>query len=726
MRRKRFRGTFSYILAIFLLLACAAAAIGQEPSIQIEGDVPLTAAWSASDGFSPLRFRIYNLSPDVQTISYRLDPPMNEDGLLLLDLQGDTAEQRVTLPPDTGQLVVFPLSATDPPPGKYNSTLVVSSVPGGDILLHPVQLTVTAPDSEPDTAAVAPLAASWTVTVQRWALLRSNCYGELRPPFLDRAAAERYRSYCSGYPYFDPNYLALDVSPNDFLAAAPAASTASPLELGRLVNETSDIATVYWTGEAQALEGGATGIRLYYEGLDEIGSYSGKISVPGGDEDTAVDLTVNQTTAWIWAVLTILAGTGLALLVDRWLNRDRKLRQLEIRIIDLLPAYDTRNGEYEKALQTGAAWENLPAYDLAPTISRQILSFIGTDGQSGRLGEVKVQNRLRLDDKNEAYQALVEEVDGLYEAVASWPSLAPLLVALKKERDLRPDAYWKQFERPSSVKRDLPKLVETTVTYLAGEDLNSTSEFEKRVEQVAAMTQFVKEWEKLQLSLVASRSLAEVIYNYPRFKALKPGDDDRTLLTKTKRQLERVHALLWTAPTPADMGTESIAQINEIEGNLLALQAIYQEPLFEATDLTLPPNQAYVLTSTETTWPRPWWSGGWQALPLREEMTLTLSTAWARLAGLLQAPVARAAAPPRELAAIADEARNRARAIDLLLFGAALLLAVMAGMELLYIGKNFGTWWDFLKLFTLGFAAKLGFDLVQTYLSNYLKTATWT
>jgi len=158
----------------------------------------------------------------------------------------------------------------------------------------------------------------------------------------------------------------------------------------------------------------------------------------------------------------------------------------------------------------------------------------------------------------------------------------------------------------------------------------------------------------------------------------------------------------------------------------LALQAIYQEPLFEATDLTLPPNQAYVLTSTETTWPRPWWSGGWQALPLREEMTLTLSTAWARLAGLLQAPVARAAAPPRELAAIADEARNRARAIDLLLFGAALLLAVMAGMELLYIGKNFGTWWDFLKLFTLGFAAKLGFDLVQTYLSNYLKTATWT
>ena len=156
------------VLALFLSWRTAVAQSG--PTIEIDGDDPLTASWPVMTDPGEIVFTLFNLTNGDIDISYRLDELHTADGLPL-DPAPDLPPQSSTLPAASGQSYAISLAILGGlQPGTYSATLIVSDLSNDFVALRDVLLTVIDPGA-PLKKKPQLLQDSWTSRADRWVML---------------------------------------------------------------------------------------------------------------------------------------------------------------------------------------------------------------------------------------------------------------------------------------------------------------------------------------------------------------------------------------------------------------------------------------------------------------------------------------------------------------------------------------------------------------------------
>lgn len=670
------RAVLLFVLALFLSWQTAVAQGG--PTIEIDGDDPLTASWPVLSDPGEIVFTLFNLTTGDIDVSYRLDELHTADGLPL-DPAPDLPPQSDTLPAASGQSYAVSLAILGGlHAGSYSATLIVSDLSNDFVALRDVVLTVVDP-AAPSKKKPQPLQDSWTSRADRWVML-------LPQPLLMRS-----------------DVLPLDVPYQGGEEGAPVdLDLPQDVELGKLVNENGRIASVSWNGVVVEADRDLAGIELSFDGLDAIGAYEGDITLPGPDGEETVALTANVTTLIIWPILFIIFAIIIAILFRRWLDKGRKLDQLRFRLRDLVERRWPQNLAEFKDIgypppASGRA-ASLPcpldeitymAYDMSGSLEKNAQQMLGSEpGYAGQsVADLNKLTQFELAEDNESYIKLQADIAALEEAAGSWPAFGHSLVALDKA--LR--GMSKKLADAKEDRESDPAFITQACGYLKGDSDLSVAAYDGLPAAVDEAAALVKEWPKLVESLEGHRQIVAKIEAAPGY----PKDGDEKRMAMVKADLAAVDGLLWLEPDVAEIVAGTEKHMREAEAQLRTLQRKYL------------PRAASALES-----------GGAKGLAGALQAML-VPGAWANLLAPVTA-VQSAAAEREAEPETAAQIRGRMRFYDGLIFLVTAVLTVYAGLELRYFDKNFGTIWDFIFLLTLGLAGGIAVDTLIKYLGNYL------
>ncbi|PWB73185.1 MAG: hypothetical protein C3F07_10040 [Anaerolineales bacterium] len=559
-------------------------------------------------------------------------------------------------------------------PGTYNGFLVVSEpLQSQTAIQRAVQLVVK--DETPVTGlSFEPLYETWTLKAVR------NELGEA--------------PLCQ-----PPCYLPLKVDAVEDIKIDAEEETPKPL--GYLVGPDGRLVEVLPVTSLKP-ENSSPGVELQFNGLSDPGVYTAKLDLLPNDKDRgAVTLTVNVTDHWILPVFVLIVGILIAMGIQRYVGVGKKIEALLER---------KRNLENHPKKSVNFMGYSLNLEDFGKRISKLNEQLEQLDNISAPV----------IEDSNKDYQAAQAELDALEKQIQVWEGFEGKLLELEK-------AIAKFGSTPTANKPAWPRNIgEWPASYLdakkkmAGEPI----ELEKIVvldDKVQKATKLLGGWGDLNAEIQLYRARIVALEGIAGSWPEKYKED----LYAADRLINQAWGELWLAADADDLKIRCTAEdIDQVEALLLGLNGIDmfasladdvkerfmietkartgRELYNWANDyLSTCAEQQRLLWVSKTSQPVEAYTPSEAQAPI-EELFEGLGSKLRQFFGEIGEPVK----PPPGVTLNAKYPPELRWWREAGITGLALVIAISTAMTALYIGKNFGTFMDYLTIFTWGVTSK--------------------
>ncbi|HEX8084325.1 MAG TPA: hypothetical protein VF529_08540 [Solirubrobacteraceae bacterium] len=451
----------------------------------------------------------------------------------------------------------------------------------------------------------------------------------------------------------------------------PLQGDAKPVKdtrVGVLTDDDGRLATVTFTGENPAPVDGYTAPKVKVSGLDDAGTYSGKVDLLPDQDGGEVALSVDVKDNVLWALIPLLLGIGLALWRRHWANAARDVIGMAVRATAAEQAFAAARKRFAAA----AGDKGWARYDTSADFRLQRAKVQGLiDALArGSLDDVDEEKRKAIDDATkimgahpaalEAFAPALEGLESALDKVAALPRIDELL-----EEDPAPHPAWLAEAR----------------SLLDGREL-TLAEFDATVARVARYAALADRWP--QLHEEAARAAR-------RLRELGRVDDTaaRERIDPVEGRVKGRWRQLWSAPDETTIRGRGF-----IEELVAAL-----DDVASLADIQAPPPERPT---------GPFTAGADATYDRAPSLAATMLPTARVVSRVTGGPATRV----RKL-------RNALLVGDLwwALFAAA--LAAYSGLEALYIDKAFGGW-DALAAFVWGATAATAVDLVASALRTLL------
>ena len=399
--------------------------------------------------------------------------------------------------------------------------------------------------------------------------------------------------------------------------------------------------------DKQRLSAKTTTVRLSASGLG-AGSYEGKADLIPSDEETgAVTLKLTVKDWWPYAVAALLAGIVLALLVQRVTNVSLPKSRLLRRVDNMSTLYE----DARRRLATDAAGKPWAAFGISD------------------LGEQQQALRTKIDDSTKLHILAIDEkvvealeagIKALEDDVSRLDGIHDAMTQLATVLDQVRDSTFSPLPERTGADANLaePALIRNARGYLTGAE-TPLAELKTRLADAARANQSATELYVLY-QLVSE--------DYGRLLDLERAaspKQEKDLLEPIFVQLGATWSKLWNARNADRLAELDVpAELDKINDDIaLAQVAIHPRHEREADDAG---------------------AAASRTLAMRAEHE-----------------VARGA--PTATATAAEEKRGgNAAARALIVVAVSLVVALVTGLTALYIGKPFGSFWDYVAAITWG------------------------
>jgi hypothetical protein len=433
-------------------------------------------------------------------------------------------------------------------------------------------------------------------------------------------------------------------------------------ELG-VIKKGDSIATVKHDGMPQKIDG-HYGVPIKIDGLGEPGEYEGELDLLS-DDDKAGDITlkvVYSDTIWL-PLIVLLLGVGAGALISRTLGVTVRYLDLRTRLALIRRALENARPKFLAVAGT-KDWND---YDITPAVdeeerkSRDRIDALRAsyptaipDSEVTTLQTELEATRKTVDSFGTTFADSLQKLDATLAEIASAPS------------DTLP-----RLPNPAPV--DHPKIDEALQPLLHGAKVPNLDAFRTLIQTVTDGKDAAAAWRNYQTEI--SRAYVEL----ERFRPPPPRHptDPPTQAPKFEAatgELESVYRELWERIGPAQARADTLK--TRIEAAWLKIDAARDEAKTRSAGLDEAISRTLGQRAREI-----------EAVPLPTEDE-----------GL-----------PRDEATRLAQKRDWTR---WLLIAAAVAVALVTGLNSLYVGKGFGTTWDYINLFVWGVTTKLIFDLV--------------
>ena len=428
--------------------------------------------------------------------------------------------------------------------------------------------------------------------------------------------------------------------------------------VGVLTGEGGTTPVTYDGGSLKKLTDTTSLLPLHVESI-RAGTYTGNVSLtPSGAETGKLSLTLTAKDWWPIAAFFLVLGTGVGLLFQRWNGYWGPRGRLMQRAEDL----DDRRMQARRRLLEAASsgggpprpWGN---YDISGLEDVKLALDRTIQNRTSR---TLIQIDKKVIDELDAKVAAVETQIDAFDVLAANAAAIDELVALAEPSPLPP------LLGPDLLTEE-PALVTKATQLLEGSSLVAAALAERATALGAiaeALAKLRAEEQELSLYWIQARQLGALAEPEGEVEVLR---DD----------LIGIRHWLWDGKTVDEIDeTENLRDARDTIGWLWSSLAAPEEDV-GITDFAAREGEGPGLAEPAATPP---------VVPT-----------------LPAVAVAAAATPPAEMsAAEADSIIKGARLRQLLVFGVSAIVAVISGLTALYIGKTWGTLWDYIAAVTWG------------------------
>jgi hypothetical protein len=472
-------------------------------------------------------------------------------------------------------------------------------------------------------------------------------------------------------------------------AALPAPGSGESGEeastLGALSGPGDPIGVVY-SGESKALGAGASQVGLQLEGDLSPGTWSGEVDLAPGDEQGPVTLEVKVSEEWWLAALALLLGIVLGVLLLRVSGRTLPKARLLGRVEGLTRRHQDATEALERAA-AGSAWKNIQIEDLEG-LQQELRDKIAEATKRRRV-LVKIEKSV-LDSIEAAILVVETQIDLLREVPKHARPLEAVLL-LPRAEHLPP--------LPKAGLQAEPPL-EAEARALFAEKVTA-EELKPRLEQMDGHVKPIAMLRKLE------GTLEEL---WQRWQRLDGDGVEPEALRKIEKALIERRRRLWSAS--AMEGLQDVGkQIESTEDELIAIELKAEQSHYQ-------PGVMRVLARG--------------AFPGPEQLHSLQKIAGAEVAAQVEAVMSQATVQPAAAALVpptrppaqltedaADTAIRRALQTQAFVVLVSAVLAVASGLIALYVGKTWGTVWDFVAAIAWGTAAQAVVTSLVTSLDDF-------
>ena len=456
-------------------------------------------------------------------------------------------------------------------------------------------------------------------------------------------------------------FLPLDVSYDESCSIALRPNT----PLGYLAGQRGGLAEVFWTGNCEQ-DGQLMSLELGFAELWQSGVHNGKVNLlPGDSQVGEVKLSVSTTDVVFWPILAIILGVVFAGEVQHTIGVKRPILMLHEQVLSKIEIlYKEANAEFLKISEG----ESFATYTVAASLLQERTKLL-TEIEHLRKGRRLSVKKL---DEDRTFKQITEQIKSLSSCVAEW---APFAAELKElRREVKELDYGTYQTRPAFLERCEFLL---TGGELAVAEGNSAPFLSTRRSEVQEALQLVKSWPELLERTSNLLITLQKIENVPAHSRVLYED----LVSQAKLSVAEVSAILWEAPDRTSLEDYgALRLLNDTERRVRGIEQLKHK---------LP----YLRDPGE-------WRGSASAAVVEYSRTF--------LYGYRQ-PTSRSDVSQR-----LAQVRTSLRRSDVVIFSISLVVAVITALYQLYIGKDFGSFTDYLNAFIWGFSTRAVLEIVYT------------
>lgn len=409
---------------------------------------------------------------------------------------------------------------------------------------------------------------------------------------------------------------------------------------------------------------GRSRAEVVIDDLPYAGMYTGNLAFHKGDtQPNSLALTVYAKDIFIWPVLVILLGIGLAFLVKRFLGVLRTtwgMREQEAGLGDLFQESQTKFAEATRGKSYGK-------YSVAKDVAsqRQVIRE--------HLTEIEKSWVTTLDDTNPDFKAAVTGLQAVQAEIAAWGQFGPELQALAEALD----SLQRTIDHRGIIPKGPPQFLAPAQKLLKGTGVIDAAKLAAIQKEVADAITLAQSWGEAE---ERANGATQILTQLQLRTDL--SDAEKRAVAQAQNQLAAVWEHLWQVQAVTDLST-----IVAAGGNLDSAEVSLAQTLADH-------GQPFPQTSVKVT----------------DTLMLAAST-----------DAAQAISPQAEIASREARTSRRiemlSRAVRLGDAGSvalAFVIAVLTGLNMYYLGGNtaFGTAQDYIKLFLWGAGTQAGLNIV--------------
>lgn len=559
------------------------------------------------------------------------------------------------------------LRAVDSPPdlapADYVGSITVSDADTDTVVRRTVQLAVENPQAK---TVPEPMVEDWTVRAYRLFPLVDAL------PWIQTS----YNLFVDQPIRLSGQSLPLDAKPEEKSKLDPMAGK----RLGFAEGGPGSAAVVVSTGKLVTMSDNVVGLKLAFDGLGRPGKYEGKLDFDPDDDET-VALTVEAKDIVLWPMLVILGGLMAGLRAKRYIGKGRKVLVLQEREAQAGTDFDDAQKRFsEKAV--GKPYATYSIEDKLADCRKELQE---------KLKRLASAQLVTLNETDPDYTSVVKDLERVETAVKAWASFGDKLVTLDSALGLV-EAKAENAPRPriSPTERAVtrPAFLTNARKLLTGQPM-TLDLFESKLQEVDKATTLARSWGE---SSDRVEELLKLIANLERHPDAMEEDEKRQL-RRAKRTVSEAHSELWRAEDADQLQSKAAIQdLDEAESILWGLRYVLPENLAVEGERAMAAER------------RP--------APHRFGDVLLLNKAF-----VSDDEVVTRAGPPDDAARARLYADAREKA-DGRLWWLALALALVTGLASLYIGKPFGTFWDYVNAAAWGASTVLAVSALSAALEG--------
>jgi hypothetical protein len=455
------------------------------------------------------------------------------------------------------------------------------------------------------------------------------------------------------------------------LASNETPSLHNPSTVGALTGDGGTIPVTYQGGKLQKLTDTTSLLPLHLKAIG-AGTYTGNVFLtPDRPDKGKLSLTLTSKHWWPFAVLALILGTGIGLLLQRWNGYWSPRGRLMQRVNDL----DDRRLKARQRLQDAASAQGTPprpwgSFDIAGL--EDVESDLDTTINS-RTRRTLIQIDQKVVDELDAKVAAVEAQIDAFDILAANAAAIDELVAFAEPSPMPPLLG-------SDMLTGEPALVGKATQLLKGSALPAPA-LADRATTLGAMAEALAQLRAQE---------QEVSLYWAQAAQLETAAEPAWEISDLRRDLVGVRHWLWDGET-----THEVDEFENLRDARDTIGWLWSSLGAPGADVG---GTEEGVGMTQLVAPGP----GGPSAPAAAEAPRPLVVPTPPAVA-----VATEATPPPEMsAAHADSIIRGARMRQRLVVAISALVAVISGLTALYIGKTWGTVWDYVAAVTWGIATQ--------------------